>query len=338
MGYYRVNYDENNWNLLIQQLQTDHEVIHLINRAQLLDDALDLAGAGFLSYTTAFSINAYLSSETEYVPWTAALDNMGYIEQMFTRTGHYGSLRNYLLDLLVPLYNSVGFEDNLNDPHLDQLTRVTAVTWACKLDYSDCVSKSVALYTSWMANPSNQSIISPNEKKPVICTAIADGGEEEWNFAWNQYLTSNIATEKDALMLSMACSKEVWILSRYLDIVFMEDSRIRKQDAARVFSAIARNDVGRDLAWDYLKNQWDILYTFFKSFTTLGDLLTVVTEEFNTVEQKKEVIIFRDEHQDDLAQADRAVEQAVERISNNIDWMAKNYDVIVQWLADNGYP
>lgn len=49
-GYYRVNYDENNWNLLVQQLETDHTLIHVASRSQLVDDALDLARAGMLMF------------------------------------------------------------------------------------------------------------------------------------------------------------------------------------------------------------------------------------------------------------------------------------------------
>lgn len=45
-GYYRVNYDDDNWKLLILQLNTNHEAIHVINRAQIIDDALNLARAG----------------------------------------------------------------------------------------------------------------------------------------------------------------------------------------------------------------------------------------------------------------------------------------------------
>lgn len=48
-AYYKVNYDSGNWNLLIQQLNTDHQVIHVLNRAQMIDDALDFAKSGKVS-------------------------------------------------------------------------------------------------------------------------------------------------------------------------------------------------------------------------------------------------------------------------------------------------
>ena len=47
-GYYRVNYHESNWDLLIQQLRSDVESIHETNRAQLVDDAMNLARSGRL--------------------------------------------------------------------------------------------------------------------------------------------------------------------------------------------------------------------------------------------------------------------------------------------------
>ena len=52
-GYYRVNYDVNNWKMIAKQLRMDHNTIHVINRAQVIDDALDLARAGRLSYDVA---------------------------------------------------------------------------------------------------------------------------------------------------------------------------------------------------------------------------------------------------------------------------------------------
>lgn len=63
-GYYRVNYDQANWLALSQQLASNHSVIHLVNRAQLLDDSLNLARAGktwvpFASVLTSIICVAY---------------------------------------------------------------------------------------------------------------------------------------------------------------------------------------------------------------------------------------------------------------------------------------
>jgi aminopeptidase N len=71
-SYYRVNYDNALWNLLIQDLNSDKfETIHLLNRAQLVDDSLNLARAGRIGYKIPFGILEYLSKESDYIPWAA---------------------------------------------------------------------------------------------------------------------------------------------------------------------------------------------------------------------------------------------------------------------------
>ena len=39
-------------------------------------------------------------------------------------------------------------------------------------------------------------------------------------------------------------------------MAFSPDSGIRRQDAYTAFASVARNDIGRDYAWDYLKENW----------------------------------------------------------------------------------
>ena len=93
IGYYRVNYDEENWNLIIKQLNEDHTKIHVINRAQIIDDALNLARVGLLKYELALGVTSYLHRETEYLPWASALTGLRYIEEMLKRTAAYGDFK-----------------------------------------------------------------------------------------------------------------------------------------------------------------------------------------------------------------------------------------------------
>jgi aminopeptidase N len=87
IGFYRVNYDENNWNLLINYLESeDYEKIPPVNRAQLLDDALNLARAGVLNYSTALNLTQYLEKEVDYIPWYSALSAFSFLTLRLTGT------------------------------------------------------------------------------------------------------------------------------------------------------------------------------------------------------------------------------------------------------------
>jgi len=53
--------------------------IHVINRAQLMNDALALARAKYVSYPIALDTTNYLNFETEYLPWATAFSSLSYI-------------------------------------------------------------------------------------------------------------------------------------------------------------------------------------------------------------------------------------------------------------------
>ncbi|KAK2841765.1 hypothetical protein Q5P01_011965 [Channa striata] len=60
VGYYRVNYDQGNWDRLLRALNTNHMDIPVINRAQLVDDAFNLARAQIIPTVLALSVTKYL--------------------------------------------------------------------------------------------------------------------------------------------------------------------------------------------------------------------------------------------------------------------------------------
>ncbi len=71
-SYYRVNYDTYMWNLLRVYLNYyDFTDIHVLNRAQIVDDSLNLAQANRVDYGIALGILKYLSRETDHIPWAA---------------------------------------------------------------------------------------------------------------------------------------------------------------------------------------------------------------------------------------------------------------------------
>jgi len=80
--------------MIIKQLNKENfEDISTINRAQLIDDALNLARAGKLDYTIAFNVTSYLAREIEYLPWRAAFNAMTYLDDMLIKSQAYDKFR-----------------------------------------------------------------------------------------------------------------------------------------------------------------------------------------------------------------------------------------------------
>lgn len=98
--------------------------------------------------------------------------------------------------------------------------------------------------------------IPPDLRQTIYCTAIRDGGQEHWDFVWNRVLRSNVSTERVMMMIALGCSRETWILSRYLEWSVTESSGIRKQDLVTVFNSVTNNVIGQELAYRFLKNNW----------------------------------------------------------------------------------
>lgn len=89
-GFYRVNYDDSNWQKLASYLKSSsYVIISATNRAQLIDDALNLASTGHLAYKTALQITSYLSHETDYIPWYAAVRAFNYLDSLLIGGKNY---------------------------------------------------------------------------------------------------------------------------------------------------------------------------------------------------------------------------------------------------------
>lgn len=350
-GFYKVNYDANNWKLISEQLKKDHTVIHSLNRAQLIDDSLDLARSGHLEYTTTLDILDYLKKDEDYIPWTAALDNLGYVSSQLERTSAYGSYMKFITALIEPQYQRLGFDAKPNDTHLNILHRSAILGSACSLGYEDCLNHTKQLFDSYRKNP-DESTIPVDIRYTVYCSAIRNGGVDEWDFGWKRYHAAISASEKTRWLYALTCTDRVWLLNRYLSWILpvysgasnstdskpSEPAKVRKQDAPSVFASIASNIVGRDVARNFLESRWsDIIAEFGGGAFQLSGFISTLQSGYNTEHELLRMVDFYREHKDELADALPDMQQAIERTSSNVKWMKRNYATIERWLQKN-YP
>lgn len=74
-GYYRVHYDDKNWNEIKEALKSDDfGGIDALTRAQIVDDLFHLTEAGNLKYDFLMDVLEFLKDEQEYLVWKAAIN------------------------------------------------------------------------------------------------------------------------------------------------------------------------------------------------------------------------------------------------------------------------
>ncbi|XP_069909348.1 aminopeptidase N isoform X1 [Oryctolagus cuniculus] len=338
-GYYQVNYDEGNWKKLQTQLQTNPSVIPVINRAQIIHDAFNLASAQKVPVTLALDNTLFLIRETEYMPWQAALSSLNYFKLMFDRSEVYGPMKNYLSKQVRPLFEH--FKNITNDwtrrpdTLMDQYNEINAISTACSNGIQECETLVSDLFKQWMDDPSNNPI-HPNLRTTVYCNAIALGGEREWDFAWEQFRNATLVNEADKLRSALACSNEVWILNRYLSYTLNPDY-IRRQDATSTINSIASNVIGQTLVWDFVQSNWKKLFEDFGGGSfSFANLIRAVTRRFSTEYELQQLEQFRLNNLDTgFGSGTRALEQALEQTRANIKWVQENKEAVLAWFTAN---
>uniref|UniRef100_A0A8C2CF73 Aminopeptidase n=1 Tax=Cyprinus carpio TaxID=7962 RepID=A0A8C2CF73_CYPCA len=335
-GYFRVNYDLGNWERLLSKLESDHQVIPVVNRAQILDDAFNLARASIINITLALRTTKYLLHERKYIPWEAALRNLNYFFQLFDRSEVYGAMQAYLKKQVKPLFEYFGnISSNwtaVPSGHTDQFTQIIALSLACSTGVEGCRELTRNWFKKWMQNPHN-NVIHPNLRSTVYCNAIAAGGAEEWNFGWQMFQKATVAAEAVKLRSALACTKVPWLLNRYLEYT-MNPEKIRKQDATSTIGYIASNIIGQSLAWDFVRANWDY---FFKMYGTgsfsFSRLISDITYRFCTPFELSQLKRFqKDNAETGFGSGTRALQQAIEKTTAKIKWLAENKEPVHQWF------
>ncbi|XP_015284404.1 PREDICTED: aminopeptidase N [Gekko japonicus] len=335
-GYFRVNYDQGNWVQLLAQLESDHVAIPILNRAQLIDDAFNLARAKYISTELALNTTRYLSQEFDYLPWEAALSNLGYFKLMFDRSEVYGPMKRYVRKQVTPLFSHfqtlTSNWTTVPSGLMDQYNEIFAINTACSYGVSECQALASGLFGRWRENPSSNPI-PPNLRSSIYCNAIATGGEEAWDFGWEMFQNATVVSEADKLRSALACSQEPWILQRYLKYT-LDSSKIRRQDATSTINSIARNVHGQSLVWDFVRANWKTLFNQYGggSFSFSG-LIQTVTQRFASEFELQQLEQFQKDNADvGFGSGTRALEQALEKTKANMKWVAENQEGVLQWF------
>ncbi|XP_029170793.1 aminopeptidase N-like [Nylanderia fulva] len=286
-NYYRVNYDSENWDKIANYLNSsNYTEIHVLNRAQIIDDSFHLAIQGLQDYSLFWKISSYLSRETDYIAWYPMFKALEYISSIFPfeNEKRVQDIKDFLNNIFDGLFTKIEYLSNDTDNEFTKYLKQEARRWACTLNHNECL---IQAYNK-MGQYADKSRTHMNP------------WEREWTFCQG-FKSVDIYTLKQAsyimlhdfggqAMMFMSCVRKIPINNEFFEIVnLLRYDRAKMTDKIFLFYSVIAKHARDPKTLDFILSEF---YNIKPSQINTEAALIVIINNIYSDEESRKVISF----------------------------------------------
>ena len=322
-GFYRTNYSEDDW----ARLKRGVERLGLTaaDRLGLQDDAYALVKAGYLPATQFLSLTEAYVGEPDAPVWQDLSANLGGMERLLADEEFLPSYRALCRRIFRRAAARAGWHARPGEGHLDVMFRSTALSGLGGYGDEATLDRAGELFEHLRGGGG----IDPNIRTVAMNLAAERGGRDTYDALWKMHGEATMEEQRARVLAALSHVGAPELLRETLDRSLTDE--VRAHNTVRVISTVASNLEGRDVAWEFVKANWEELdRRYGEGGFALMELVSV-GGRFTTRERLDDVRAFFREHP--VPSADRSVRQALERTGLNIAFLDRNREELAAWFA-----
>jgi aminopeptidase N len=236
----------------------------VVNRAQLIDDSLNLARAEIIDYSIPLQILKYLRMEIDYVPWAAADRGLGYIDKIIHDADYYPHFLNFMRENVNLTFANFGVVIGKDDTNFDKHVRNLGIKWACKTGIEGCLTGTAKLVES-------DEEIHVDLKSSVYCNGFKNSTTTVYNSYLKKLEVSQNAQERSLLISTLGCSENEEFLKSFLKNTI--DGLYKPQESSSIFSSVIQgSSTGLNLMLEFLVENSNKINSTYDHFDNRGGL------------------------------------------------------------------
>ena len=323
-GFFRVNYSTEDWQRLVPAIESLE--LHATDRLGVQNDAYALSRAGLLPVTQFLSLALAYKNEGDASVWSDLASNLRDIEQLISDESIHPAYQGFAREIFGPAARKIGWEPKPGEGHLDALLRSTVLSQAGSYHDPGVTAQASERFQKYLQD---RETLAPDLRGVVFALAAQSGGKDVYDQIWGLEGETDLAEEKIRLLMSLTRFQQPELLNSTLADSL--SAKVRSQDSITLVAGVAANPKGRDLAWEFVKDNWA---EFDRRYGGGGfGLMRLVSicSHFNSQEKADEVDSFFAEHP--APAAERTIRQALERVRLNIKWLEQNRQELTDWFA-----
>ncbi|XP_029161797.1 aminopeptidase N-like [Nylanderia fulva] len=239
IGYYRVNYNDENWRRISKYLcYVDYTKIHVLNRAQIIDDAFHFMIAGQLHSTIFFHLISYLHLEEDYIAWYPMFKALEYMYSSFPAAMLESGVWNFKKFISSKLYNvleRITYEENDDNDELRKCLRQEAARWACFLGNYYCKKEANNKLKQHIEDPKTHGLL-PWWKEWTYCNGLMTTTKKETT--WQSVYNIGFKKSDTKFLEYLACSEDTNIIINYLNhTIYYEQYNFTENEYQYLFNS-----------------------------------------------------------------------------------------------------
>ncbi|XP_076459324.1 puromycin-sensitive aminopeptidase-like isoform X2 [Babylonia areolata] len=323
VGVYRVQYSSDMLGMLVPAIKD--KSLPPKDRLGLLNDLYALARAGCYSAVDVLKVTEAFVNEDNYTVWSDLSGGLASVAVLLQYTDVYPEYKTYACKLYSTIAASVGWDPKEDDGPLTPMLRDLVLTRMGR--YNDEATVEAAK-KRFQDHFSGVKTLPADLRLPVYVTVLTNGNEEVFNQMLELYEKADMQEEKVRISRSLGLTDKKELIQRVLD--FAISDKVRSQDTVFVIVGATGSVLGREMVWEFVKENWKKLHERYEGGFLLSRLVKYSTENFVTEEKAKEVQEFFKANP--APAAERTVEQSVENIRLNVSWMEREAAQVTAYL------
>lgn len=254
-GFYRSRYSPGLAKLLIDGL---YEKLAPIERFNLIADSWASTVSGKTSLAEYLRLALEFRQETDKNVWAILAGSLHYISRLIG-TDNRDGFEAYVRALTEPAMTRLGLspaegEDDLTRQLRGMILGVAGVLGNCQKTQKQAAD----LYARYKKDA---NAADPNVVPALISILAFTGAEERYEEFWRESQEAKTPQEEQRYLFALAAFRKAELLEKTL--ARTTSGAVRTQNAPYLVQSLMNNVYGREIAWSFLKGQWETLVRLF---------------------------------------------------------------------------
>jgi puromycin-sensitive aminopeptidase len=254
-GFYRVQYDAS---LLKRLLDGGVDRLAPTERFNFVSDAWATTLSGLTPLSDYLGLTRHFVQERDKNVWAVLLDSLSFLNRIIA-PNERPSLEAFVRALVAPAVQELGWEQRPGENDLIRQLRGELLGSLGKLGNDPATQEqALARYRQYRENAAT---VDPNIVPALVAILAHTGDEARYEEFSQRYKNAATPQEERRYLFSLTAFKSPALLGRTLARTI--DGEIRTQDAPFVVGAGLGNVYNRELAWEFVKTNWQKMDQLF---------------------------------------------------------------------------